>query len=86
MKPDGLISRLIKRIPEPPKPREPTQFELHGGFAAPQARPSSAGHVDNLSPDEETAARREGQNVLLQLAAQQDERHHGPVHDIHVLP
>ncbi len=86
MKPRGLISRLVKRIPEAPKPPEPTHYQLHGGFAAPQARPATGGYVENMSPDEETAAKREGQNVLLQLAAQQDERHHGPVHDIHVLP
>lgn len=86
MKPRELVSRLIKRVPEPPKPPEPTHYQVHGGFAAPQARPSSAGHVDNLSPDEEAAALREGANVLMQLAAQQDERHHGPVQDIHILP
>ena len=86
MKPRELVSRLVKRAPEPPKPPEPTHYQVHGGFAAPQARPATGGHVENLSPDEQTAARLAGAEALVQLARLKDANPGGAVHDIHVMP
>jgi len=84
LKPRELVSQLVKRIEKPPAPPPPTQFQIHGGWASAQARPASAGAVDNLSPDEEAAAHRAGAEALVQLQKQQDVRPRGPVHDQHI--
>ncbi len=83
MSPEGLISRIIRRI-EPDPPREPEQsaFKKSGGWGS--ERESAGGAHSHLSPDETAAAQRAGAEALVQLQAQTDANPGGPVHSQHI--
>ena len=87
MKPKELASRLVKRVPKPPEPEPATHFQVHGGFAAPQGRPSTGGHVENLAPNEQTAALHAGALAEVALERQQAARRAAaPPVEQHIMP
>lgn len=83
MKPEGLISRIIKRIePDPPREPEPSEFKKSGGWSS--ERPSAGGAHSNLSPSESAEAHRAGAAALVEMARQKDKNPGGPIFDQHL--
>jgi hypothetical protein len=82
VKPEGLISRIIKRIePDPPREPEPSEFKKSGGWS--NDRPSVGG-AHSLSPDESAEAHRAGAEALVEMARQKDNNPGGPLYDVHL--
>ncbi len=82
MKPDGLISRIIKRIePDPPREPEPSAFKQSGGWS--NDRPSVGGAAA-LSPEESVEARAAGVEALVEAQRQKDNNPGGPLFDVHL--
>jgi hypothetical protein len=83
LKPDGLISRIIKRIePDPPREPEPSEFKKSGGWSS--DRPTTGGGPASLSPEESAEAHRAGAEALVEMARQKDKNPGGPLYDVHL--
>ncbi len=83
MKPEGLISRIIKRIePDPPREPEPSEFKKSGGWSS--ERPAVGGATQHLSPEESAEAHRAGADALVEMARQRDKNPGGPLYDVHL--
>ncbi len=82
MKPEGLISRIIKRLePDPPREPEPSEFKKSGGWS--NDRPSVGG-AHSLSPEESLEARAAGVAALVEAQRQQDNNPGGPLYEVHL--
>ncbi len=82
MKPDGLISRIVKRLEPAPAPPPPSAYQKHGGWN--NARSSAGGAVSHLSPEESAEASRAGAEALVEMQRQKDNNPGGPLYDVHL--